>query len=267
MTARPIHEDDLQALVDDRLDPARRPEVEAYLAGNPDARARVERLRRLGGDLRAAFAPVAVEPVPARLNLAHIAAARRSPRGPTKWVPARWVPAQYAAAASVLLALGGLGGWALHGALAPSPAGIEALAQEASASFAVYAPDRIRPVELAGADRDEIARWFSARLARRVGVPDLSAAGYRLMGGRLVATAQGPAGLLMYDDSRGTRLVMLIRPMAEPGDAPMREHTTGSAAGYAWAKDGLGYSLVGPADLAGLHPLANEIRRTTATNT
>lgn len=257
MTARPIHEDDLQALVDDRLDPARRPEVEAYLAGNPDARARVERLRRLGGDLRAAFAPMAAEPVPARLTLSRIVAARRR----------RWVPGRQAAVASVFLALGGLGGWALHGALASRPAGVDALAQEASASFAVFAPDRIRPVELAGADRDEIARWFSARLARRVGVPDLSAAGYRLMGGRLVATAQGPAGLLMYDDPRGTRLVMLIRPMAEPGDAPMREHATGSAAGYAWAKDGLGYSLVGPADLAGLHPLANEIRRTTATNT
>ncbi len=98
-------------------------------------------------------------------------------------------------------------------------------------------------------------------------MPDLSAAGYRLMGGRLVATPHGPAGLLMYDDSRGTRLVMLMRSMAEPGDAPMCEHQSGLATGYAWAEDGLGYSLVGPADLAGLHPLANEIRRTTATNT
>ncbi len=255
MTAHPINEDDLQALVDDRLDPARRAEVEAYLTGSPDGRDRVERLRILGRDLRAAFAPVLAEPVPARLNLAHRAEALRRPR----------VLARQAAAAAVFLTLGGLGGWALHGAFTPIPAGVDALAREASASFAVYAPDRTRPVELAAGD--EIARWFSARLARPVGVPDLSAAGYRLMGGRLVATPHGPAGLLMYDDSRGTRLVMLMRPMAEPGDAPMREHRSGSAAGYAWARDGLGYSLVGPADLAGLHPLANEIRRTTATNT
>ncbi len=256
MTARPINEDDLQGLVDDRLDPARRVEVEAYLAGSPDARARVERLRILARDLRAAFAPILGEPVPARLNLAHIAVARRRPR----------LPIRQAAAAALFLTLGGLGGWALHGMFAPVPAGVDALAQEASASFAVYAPDRTRPVELAAGDGDEIARWFSARLARPVSVPDLSAAGYRLMGGRLVATPHGPAGLLMYDDSRGTRLVMLMRPMVEPGDAPMREHQSGSATGYAWARDGLGYSLVGPADLAGLHPLANEIRRTTATN-
>ena len=71
-------------------------------------------------------------------------------------------------------------------------------------------------------NRDELAGWFSARLKRPVGVPDLSGSGYRLMGGRLVATQQGPAGLLMYDDGHGARFVMLMRPMSVPGDAPMR---------------------------------------------
>jgi anti-sigma factor RsiW len=257
MTPRPIHEDDLQALVDERLDPARRAEVETYLASNPEARARVGRLRALGDDLRAAFAPVTAEPVPAQLNLAHLAEARRRPR----------IPAWQTAAAAMLLILGGLGGWGLHGVFAPVPAGVDALAQEASANFAVYAPDRLRPVELAAGDRDELTRWFTTRLDRQVNVPDLSSAGYRLMGGRLVATPHGPAALLMYDDPRGTRLVMLMRPMAEPGDAPMREHRSGSAVGYAWAQDGLGYSLVGRTDPATLHPIANEIRRTHATNT
>ncbi|KQS82214.1 hypothetical protein ASG32_23330 [Methylobacterium sp. Leaf361] len=257
MTMRPINEDDLQALVDERLDPVRRAEVESYLTANPEVRTRVERLRDLGRDLRAAFAPVMTEPVPAQLNLVHLVEARRRPQ----------IPAWQAGAAAMLLILGGLGGWGLRGAFAPIPSGVDALAQEASANFAVYAPDRLRPVELAASDRDELARWFTTRLDRKVGVPDLSSAGYQLMGGRLVATPHGPAGLLMYDDQRGTRLVMLMRPMAEPGDAPMREHRSDTAIGYAWAQDGLGYSLVGRADPATLHPLANEIRRTSATNT
>ncbi|KQT45666.1 hypothetical protein ASG52_15940 [Methylobacterium sp. Leaf456] len=254
---RPITEDDIQALIDDRLEAARRVEVEAYLVCHPDLGRRVERMRGLGDALRDAFAPVAAEPVPARLTLAHLVAARRRPR----------LPAWQAAAAAVLLALGGIGGWGLRGTLSAPMTGVDALAQEASANYAVYAPDRLRPVELAASNSDELARWFSARLDRRVGVPELSASGYRLMGGRLVATPHGPAGLLMYDDPRGTRLVMLMRPMAQPGDAPMREHRTGAATGYAWAQDGLGYSLVGASDPAILHPLANEIRRTTATNT
>jgi len=257
VTMRPITEDDLQAFVDERLEAARKAEVESYLTRHPDLSRRVERMRALGDDLRGAFGPVAAEPVPAQLNLAHLVEARRRPRLPT------W----QAAAAAVLLALGGLGGWGLRGTLSSPMTGVDALAQEASANYAVYAPDRLRPVELAASDSDELARWFSARLDRRVGVPDLSSSGYRLMGGRLVATPHGPAGLLMYDDHHGTRLVMLMRPMAQPGDAPMREHRSGSAAGYAWAQDGLGYSLVGASDPAVLHPLANEIRRTTATNT
>lgn len=257
MTVRPITEDDIQAFVDERLEAPRRAEVEAYLACHPELGRRVERMRGLGDALRDAFAPVAAEPVPAQLNLAHLIEARRRPR----------LPAWQAAAAAVLLAFGGIGGWGLRGTLSSPVTGIDALAQEASANYAVYAPDRLRPVELAASNSDELARWFSARLDRRVGVPDLSASGYRLMGGRLVATPHGPAGLLMYDDPRGTRLVMLMRPMAQPGDAPMREHRAGSATGYAWAQDGLGYSLVGASDPAVLHPLANEIRRTTATNT
>lgn len=257
MTVRPITEDDLQAFVDERLEATRRTEVEAYLACHPDLGRRVARMRALGDELRGAFGPVAAEPVPAQLNLAHLIEARRRTR----------LPPWQAAAAAVLLALGGLGGWGLRGTLSPSMTGIDALAQEASANYSVYAPDRVRPVELAASDSDELARWFSARLNRRVGVPDLSSSGYRLMGGRLVATPHGPAGLLMYDDHHGTRLVMLMRSMAQPGDAPMREHRSGSAIGYAWAQDGLGYSLVGASDPAVLHPLANEIRRTTATNT
>jgi anti-sigma factor RsiW len=254
---RPITEDDLQAFVDERLEAARKAQVESYLTRHPDLSRRVERMRVLGDDLRGAFGPVAAEPVPAQLNLAHLVEAQRRPRLPT------W----QAAAAAVLLALGGLGGWGLRGTLSSPMTGVDALAQEASANYAVYAPDRLRPVELAASDSDELARWFSTRLDRRVGVPDLTSSGYRLMGGRLVATPHGPAGLLMYDDHHGTRLVMLMRPMAQSGDAPMREHRSGSAAGYAWAQDGLGYSLVGSSDPAVLHPLANEIRRTTATNT
>lgn len=254
MTMRPIGEDDLQGLVDERLEAARQREVEAFLDDHPEARARVERLVALRAEMRAAFAPVAAEPVPARLNLARIVEARRQPPR----------PAWHAMAAGLLLLVGGAGGWGLREAVSPVPTGIEALAQSASMNYAVYAPDHTRPVELAATNRDEIAGWFSARLKRPVGVPDLSGAGYRLMGGRLVATPQGPAGLLMYDDGHGARFVMLMRPMSVPGDAPMRPYATASANGYAWAQDGLGYSLVGAADPAILHPLADTIRRATA---
>lgn len=76
-----------------------------------------------------------------------------------------------------------------------------------------------------------------------------------------VATPHGPAGLFMYDNSQGARLVMLVPPMETEKDGPMTEHTDGSVAGFAWAQNGLGYSLVGVASPSVLHPLANEARR------
>ncbi len=107
------------------------------------------------------------EPVPAQLNLAHLVEARRRP----------WIPARQAAAAAVLLILGGLSGWGLRGAFAPLPTGVDALAQEASANFAVYAPDRLRPVG-AGRQRSRRTRALVLHPARpQGGRADLTSAG------------------------------------------------------------------------------------------
>ena len=77
-------------------------------------------------------------------------------------------------AAMLLLSVGGLGGWAVRGALQASPGGLVALAQEAAVSYSVYAPDRVRPVEVRASDRAQLVQWVSERLRRPVKVPDLA---------------------------------------------------------------------------------------------
>ncbi|GAB3092644.1 anti-sigma factor family protein [Lysobacter terrae] len=252
MTGRPITEDDLHAYVDGSLDSERHVEVSAYLDQHPDVAQRVSDYRWQREHLRSAFLDVAQEPVPANLNLEHMVVRRRRPR---------WVALPTAAAAMLLIGLGGIGGWLSHSRLRPAPAGIEALAQEATDSYEVHASDRVRPVELRANDRDELVRWASERLGRPVTIPDLSGSGYRFMGGRLVATEHGPAVLFMYDDDRGTRLVMLSRRMVVDQNIPMKLHLRGSVAGFTWANRGIGYSLVGSMAANLLHPIANEVRR------
>jgi anti-sigma factor RsiW len=73
-----------------------------------------------------------------------------------------------------------------------------------------------------------------------VKVPDLSSSGYRLMGGRLVATAHGPAAMFMYDDDHGQRLVILTRPMQTDQNKPMTPHVGDGVSGFASADDGMG---------------------------
>ncbi|MDC7789895.1 anti-sigma factor [Rhodoplanes sp. TEM] len=255
MSSRPISEDDLHAFVDQALDPARRTEVAEYLKSHPDVAGRVEDYRRQRESLRAALAPIAEEPVPSRLDLRRLIEARRASR-------VGWRAAAVAAAAAIVLLCGGAaGGWMLHDLSQPPAGGIAALASQATESFEVYASDHVRPVELRAEDRTLLVDWASQRLGRAVTAPDLSRSGYRFMGGRLVATPQGPAVLFMYDDDRGTRLAVLSRRMAVDQDAPMRPHSRGSTAGFAWAENGIGYSLVGPLPAEALHPIANEVRR------
>jgi anti-sigma factor RsiW len=252
MTGRPITEDDLHAYVDGALDMERRAEVSDYLDQHADVAQRVTDYCWQREHLRSALSAIAQEPVPADLNLEHMIVRQRRPR---------WMALPTAAAAVLLIALGAVGGWLSHAQLRTAPAGIEALAQEAADSYEVHASDRVRPVELRANDRAELVRWASQRLGRAVTVPDLSGSGYRFMGGRLVATAHGPAVLFMYDDDRGTRLVMLSRPMAIDRDTPMELHSRGSVAGFTWANRGVGYSLVGPVAANLLQPIANEVRR------
>lgn len=251
MNQRPITEDDLHGYVDQALPPERRAEVTAYLEGHPDVARRITGFADQRRLLRAALAPIAQEPVPAALNLARMIESRR-----------RHFPVRWAAAAVLLLSIGGAFGWSLHGSLQPAPGGLAALAQEASDSFEVFAPDQIRPVEMRASDSAELVQWVSARLHRTVKVPDLSPSGYRLMGGRMIATPHGPAAMFMYDDDHGSRIVMLTRPMNKADqNTPMMQRSNNDVAGFSWADGGTGYSLVGqaPADL--LKPLANEVRK------
>ncbi|MDB5503450.1 MAG: anti-sigma factor [Tardiphaga sp.] len=252
MTSRPITEEDLHSYVDGVLAPDRKDEVAAYLEAHRDVAARVTGYEKQRAALRAALAQIVVEPLPPELDLARMIA-RRGRSRQTPW----WAAA---AAAVVLLCVGGAGGWSLHGPLAPSE-GVAAIAQEAAQNFAVYGSDRIHPVELRATDRAELIDWATQRLGRSVGVPDLAASGYRFMGGRIVATAHGPAAMFMYDDDRGTRLVVLARPMQADHNAPMTRHADGPVNGFAWADNGLGYSLVGQTAPETLHPIANEVRR------
>jgi anti-sigma factor RsiW len=252
MSPRPITEDDLHGYVDRVLEPERQAEVADYVREHPDVAKRVAAFSGQRDLMRTALATIADEPLPPELNLSRIIENRA--RRPSV---ARW-----AMAAMLLLSIGGLGGWAVRGALEVTPGGLVALAQEATASYNVYAPDRVRPVEVRASDTAQLVQWVSDRLHRPVKVPDLTNSGYRLMGGRLVATSHGPAAMFMYDDDRGSRIVVLTRPMSSADhDAPMTPRSQGGVEGFAWADDGVGYSLVGQAAPESLRPIANEVRR------
>ncbi|GKQ52074.1 anti-sigma factor [Bradyrhizobium sp. Ce-3] len=253
MSNRPITEDDLHAFVDRALEPEREAEVSAYLEKHADVAERIAAYADERNLLRSALLPIAEEPLPPQLNLARMLESPRRRPSSLRW----------AIAAMLMLSIGGLGGWVIRGATQAPAGGLSALAQEASASYKVYASDRARPVELR--DSTELVQWVSNRLHQPVKLPDLTKSGYRFMGGRVVPTEHGPAGMFMYDDDRGDRLVVLTRPMTTDQNGPMAPLSGGDVAGFSWADGGMGYSLVGPSAAETLRPIANEIRKQVQT--
>ncbi len=250
---RPISTDDLHAYVDDRLDPDRRRDIERFLDTQPELARRVAAYRAQRDGLRAAFGARGLAPIPPELNLNRLLEARLRRR-----------PVWWAAAAAVLLCLGvgGTAGWYLR--TPPTPSRIERavslLQQQALASHAVYAADRRHPIEVGATEIDHLSQWLSDRLRRRVVPPDLSALGYRLLGGRLLATEQGgAAALFVYDDGQGGRLTVLLRPMAPQLQAARSDVEQGPLTSCTWIGQGMGYAVVAAAPDQTLDRVADEI--------
>lgn len=245
-----ISEEALHGYVDEQLDPERRAAVEHYLQCHPAEAARVAAYRAHREGLRAAFAPFAEAPLPPSLNLARLVEARLRPRR-MAW--------RMAAAVVLGLGIGASGTWWFANRDAPGPA-LDALVDEAAISYATFVPNTERPVELSAADPQQLAKWVGSRLNRKLVPPDLSAAGYRLLGGRVVATGHGAAALFVYENVRGMRLAVFARPVDAADTATIAEVDVGASDGCAWIEQGIGYTVTGAESYARLLELSKHVR-------
>lgn len=235
----PISETDLHAYVDGQLTPERAAEVEAWLSERPDKAAEVATWQRQNEALGALFDPVASETVPSRLDPHLIARSRPTSRTP-------WP--QMAAAALVLLALGGALGWASRGFVGPSER--EELIALAVSAHALYVKENRHAVEVAAStDRDHMVSWLSNRVERPINPPDLTDDGFTLVGGRLLPGYEdgnsGPAAQLMYENAAKERVTVFITA-ALPGGQKDREFTTrDNLDAFYWGNDKITCTVVG----------------------
>lgn len=230
--SREVSEQELQAHVDGRLDPIRRAAIDAYLSERPDEAARVAHYRGLNDALRARFDPILAEPVPERLR---VPLKRRL-------YPRRWV------AALAWLVIGAAGGWFVHGlhGAAPPPLGYTWLPREAAVAHAVYSPEVLHPVEVSGAQEAHLVAWLSKRLEVPLRVPQLSALGYQLVGGRLLPADNGPAAQFMYEDPGGRRLTLYVRVNRNGNRQTAFRYAREDGLGvFYWIDRSLGYALSG----------------------
>lgn len=249
--ARPICEDDLHAWADDRLDAARRPEVETWLAANPDRAAKVAAWRDANRMLHAAYDSVIDEPVPARLR----AAAEGQPRS------GAWRAAAVAGWITLGALAGGGAGYRLAQTDTPPPAvAMDRLPRAAALAHAVYVPEVRHPVEVAAADEAHLIGWLTKRLGAPVRIPDLAPHGFALLGGRLLPATDGPGAQFMYEDTAGRRLTLYLSARSdETGTTAFRFAEEQGVAVFYWVDGPFGYALSGSFGRDALLPLANTV--------
>ena len=248
MTAeRPINDDDLHALADGRLPPERQPAVDAAIAGNADAAARINLYRRLNAGLHTCYDFMLNEPVPEHLT------ARPRRRS--------WLPLARVAAVVALLAVGAAGGWLAHSMTDDYERPAEALADLAADAHLVYSSDVSHPVEVPSQEKDHLQKWLSKRLDRTVEVPDLSAVGYEFLGGRLLPSGQGMAGQLMYQNVTGNRVSLYFVPAGDLRETAFRYIPVENVSVYYWHDDSLAYALASELPREQLKTICNEVYR------
>jgi len=244
--------DELMAYADGQLDEAGRRSVESYLAGNADAAAEVALMQRQNDAIQTLFAPTGAEPVPARLHARRIAAqAGRQRHRSLGW----------AVAAIVLVGLGLGGGWMLRPLLdARSPS--ETLIADAVNAHNVYVAENRHAVEVGSDEAEHLSSWLSNRLDTTLGMPDLAAEGFTLVGGRLLPgepETGGRAAQLMYESTEKQRVTIYVTA-AIADRAPAYDFTSyeGAEAFY-WANARITCTVVGTLPQAQMKAVAEAV--------
>ena len=239
-----VEEAELHARLDGRLPPERAAEIDAYLAAHPEARDRLSQYAEQQQGLRAAFADQTAGPIPTRLRVARLLAEQRRHR---------YQRLARIAAAVVLVVAGGIAGWAARDAatafLPSANAGgsnARTITADAIAAYRVFSVEVRHPVEVDVGQEAHLVQWLSKRLGRPLVVPDLTAAGFQLMGGRLLPAENGPAAQFMYEN--GKERVTLYLRTGIGGETAFRYSERNGVGAFYWSDQGFGYALAAKAD-------------------
>ena len=228
-------EDELHAYVDDRLDPLRRAQVQAWLAANPQEAEQVEAWRSDARRLRAALAGFSDLAGPPRLDLGHLQQRLRLRRR-----------RRLATAAMLLLALGlgGFGGWQAREATPFT--GVQPM-EDALQAHRLFADGTA--LDMQASDPARLQDWLQRHFEQVGQLPDLAGYGLRPVGARLLSNEQGAAALLVFQDGHGERISLFLRsPSERYARMPSGQRTDGGLQARYWSHGAYNFALVSDAE-------------------
>ena len=259
-----LSDDELHALADGRVAGTERVALEARLALEPNAQSRLAQWQQQNLLLRGLHRSVLDEAVPSPL----LEAARQT------------VSAQKAAdgwsrmggiAAGVVISFGM--GWLANatwqsqhrGTLTAQVPPSSEFVRQARYAHVVYAPEVRHPVEVTAAEQVHLVQWLSKRVGKTLKVPNLTAQGYELVGGRLLPGDTGARAQFMFQNGAGTRLTLYLGAIHGPAQSEVAQETAfrfatdGAVPSFYWVEQDFGYALSGPLQRDALMQLARAV--------
>ncbi|WP_151720069.1 anti-sigma factor family protein [Gemmobacter serpentinus] len=242
MTEKPaLTEAELLTYAAGALPPEEAAAMKARLVDDPAASATLAEWQLQDAAIRDLYGPVAEEPVPDRLT----AIIRRAKAGDAA-EQARPKQGRFAliAATCAALAFGAGTGWFARDLATPS-AGAQTLASNAIRAYETFVVEVAHPVEVSASEAEHLNTWMSKRLGHEIRPPDFAAAGFSLMGGRIVPSAEGAAALYMYEDPQGQRITLYIAPEGASPETAFQFAQQGETQSFYWMDRDLSYAVTG----------------------
>lgn len=253
---KPVTEADLHAYVDGFLDAERRQVVERWLSDHPQEAAEVRQWQAQAADLQAAFSGYArPDDNDGRL----LSRAKTAPPPSTVWRRSALI------AASLLLFVSGAAAGIYGERFINEPGSIQTTADslpgQSKTAFLVYASEKRHPVEVGADQQEHLVTWLGKRLDYKLVAPDLTSLGFSLVGGRLLPVNGKAGAMLMYQDTAGQRLTVLLGKNPENTETSFRFESAGTLETFYWIDGSIGYAVTGEVSRAKLQEIAEECYR------
>jgi anti-sigma factor RsiW len=127
-------------------------------------------------------------------------------------------------------------------------------------------PEVRHPVEVSALEQAHLVQWLSKRLGKPLKVPDLTAQGFELVGGRLLPGDTGARAQFMFQNAAGGRVTLYLGSLAAPAPQALSSKETGfryepqaGVPSFYWVEQGFGYALAGQMPRESLMQLAQAV--------
>lgn len=266
----PLTDDECHALTDSQGTPEVLAALRQRLANDPAAQSRLAQWQHQREALQGLYAEVLNDALPPALaqaalktGVAHETASHTLRLGGV------------AAGVVLVFAAGWLANtsWQRGGALEPAaPALARAqlehdFVRQASLAHSVYVPEVRHPVEVTALEQAHLVQWLSKRLGKPLKVPDLTAQGFELVGGRLLPGDLGARAQFMFQNAAGGRITLYLGTLEAPAKAGVlsgqetafRYEPQAGVPSFYWVDQGFGYALAGQLPRDALMKLAQAV--------